>query len=135
MSGTDPTHWLRRLDADEWLAAATTELGHCQEALNRRAVRPGVTHARRAVGMAVNAVLVLEEDPRYGRSYMEHVLAMSADEASPPEIRAAAILLRDTPAAPPELIKLGRSDLRVLEAARLLVEHCAAKVAQLRLKG
>jgi HEPN domain-containing protein len=135
MSGTDPSHWLHRLDPDEWLAAAATELARCQEALQRRAVRPGVTHARRAVGMAVNAVLVLRDEPRFGRSYMEHVVALTADEAWPPEIRAAASLLRDTPPAPPELVTLGRPDLRALEAARLILERCAEEVAQLRLKG
>jgi len=62
MPGTDPTHWLRRFDADEWLLAADTELRHCEETLARRAVRPAVTHARRAAGMAWNAVLVLTAD-------------------------------------------------------------------------
>ena len=100
-AGTDPYHWLRRLTAPEWLAAADTELAHCQAALSRRAVRPGVTHARRAAGMAVNAVLVVREDPRFGRSYMEHVIALAADAAAPDEVRAAATLLRNTPAAPP----------------------------------
>ena len=58
MPGPDPAHWLHRLTADEWLAAAATELELCAETLERRAFRPGVTHARRAAGMAWNAVLV-----------------------------------------------------------------------------
>jgi HEPN domain-containing protein len=135
MSGRDPTHWLHRLDPDEWLAAAEVELAHCREALERRAVRPGVTHARRAAGMAVNAVLVLREDPRFGRSYMEHVVALCTDEGSPAEVREGAARLRDTAPAPPELVKLGRPDLGVLEAARTIVESCRRQVAQLRLNG
>ena len=75
MPGSDPGHWLHRLDAAEWLAAAATELSHAEEKLTQRAVRPGVTHARRAAGMAWNAVLVKAPDERYGRSYMEHVVA------------------------------------------------------------
>jgi hypothetical protein len=127
VAGSDPGHWLHRLDSAEWLAAADTELLHCAEALHRRAFRPGVTHARRAAGMAVNAVLVLRPEERLGRSYMEHVRALA--EESP--VQEAALLLRDTPAAPPELYTLGRPDLRVLEAARAIIEHCRATVAQL----
>ncbi len=132
MPGPDPAHWLHRLTGDEWLAAATTELEHCAEVLGRRAFRPGVTHARRAAGMAWNAVLALAEDPSFGRSYMEHVVALAKDAGAPDEVRAAAELLRDTPPLPPELITLGKPDLRVLEAARRIVGHATARVAALR---
>jgi hypothetical protein len=133
-AGADPTHWLHRLSPTGWLAAADAELGHCQETLTRRALRPGVTHARRAAGMAVNAVLVLAPDDRYGRSYMEHVVALAGDDALavPEEVRAAAVLLRDTPAAQPELITLGRPDLRALEAATRITEWARAEVGRLR---
>ena len=130
MPGSDPGHWLRRLDAAEWLAAAATELSHAEEKLTHRAVRPGVTHARRAAGMAWNAVLVKAPDERYGRSYMEHVvaLAQAADDAAiPAEVRAAAQLLRDTPPLPPELITLGKPDLRALEAAQTIVEFARSR--------
>jgi hypothetical protein len=132
MPGPDPAHWLHRLTADEWLAAAATEIDQCAETLARRAFRPGVTHARRAAGMAWNAVLVLAEDPTFGRSYMEHVLALAQDSGSPDEVRAAAELLRDTPPLPPELITLGKPDLRVLEAARTIAGYAATRVAALR---
>jgi hypothetical protein len=128
--GPDPSHWLHRLTPAEWLAAAETELGLTAEALGRRAVRPGVTHARRAAGMAWNAVLASAPDgealvARFGRSYMEHVAALAAAEDVPDEIRAAAALLRDTPPAPPTLVTLGKPDLRALEAARAIVTHAA----------
>ena len=134
MPGRDPTHWLHRLTADEWLAAAATELTHCEETLARRAVRPGVTHARRAAGMALNAMLTLAEDPRFGRSYMEHLVALAGagDETAPADVRAAAQRLRETPPAPPALITLGRPDLRVLAEARRIVDFAAARVAALR---
>ena len=132
MPGPDPAHWLHRLTADEWLAAAATEIEHCAETLARRAFRPGVTHARRAAGMAWNAVLVLAEDPSFGRSYMEHVVALAKDSGSPDEVRAAAELLRDTPPLPPELITLGKPDLRVLDAAKTIVGFATARVAALR---
>ena len=112
MPGPDPAHWLHRLTAEEWLAAAATEIAHAEAALARRAARPGVTHARRAAGMAWNAVLTVYPDERAGRSYMEHVVALSGDADLPDEIRAAAQSLRDTSAAPPELVTLGKPDLR-----------------------
>jgi len=117
----DPAHWLYRLSIEEWLSAADQELALCEAALARRALRPGVTHARRAAGMAWNAVLVLNLDERYGRSYMEHVAALASDEGAPDEIRAAARELRDTPAAPPALITLGKPNMLPLQSAQRLV--------------
>jgi hypothetical protein len=128
LPGTDPTHWLHRLSAAEWLAAAGTELAHCEEALTRRAARPGVTHARRAAGMACNALLVIEPRPHWGRSYMEHVVALVDDATAPEAIRAAARLLRDTPPAPPALVQLGKPDLGALEAAQAIVAWATAAV-------
>jgi HEPN domain-containing protein len=129
MPGADPSHWLHRLDAAEWLAAAETELVHCAEALHRRAFRPGVTHARRAAGMALNAVLIGEEHPAWGRSYMEHVAAVASEEGPMQE---AARLLRDTPPAAPELVTLGKPDLRALEAARAITEWARTRVSALQ---
>jgi len=131
--GTDPAHWLRRLTPEEWLAAAETELALAAAALERRAVRPGVTHARRAAGMAWNAVLAAAPDDealvaRFGRSYMEHIEALGTATDAPDEIRAAAALLLHTPPAPPALITLGKPDLRALEAARAIVRHAATSV-------
>lgn len=119
----DPSHWLYRFSAEEWLAAAETEVAHCAEALRRRSFRPGVTHARRAAGMAWNAVLVVSFDPRYGRSYMEHVAALATDADAPEEARRAALLLRDTAPAPPELVTLGKPDLGPCDAARVVVDY------------
>lgn len=130
MPGRDPAHWLHRLDAGEWLAAAETELGRAEEALARRGVRTGVTHARRAAGMACNAVLVGAEPAlcqRWGRSYMEHVVALSAEAAVPDDVRAAAVILRDTRAAPPALVPL-RPDLAPVDAARRIASWCRDRI-------
>jgi hypothetical protein len=133
--GPDPAHWLHRLTPVEWLAAADTELEHAAQALARRAVRPGITHARRAAGMAWNAVLADAPDApteralvaRFGRSYMDHVAALTSAIDVPDDVRAAAALLRDTPPLPPALITLGKPDLRALEAARAVVMHARAR--------
>ena len=133
MPGIDPGHWLHRLDAAEWLAAAATELAHAGEKLSHRSVRPGLTHARRAAGMAWNAVLVGAPDERYGRSYMEHVVALAAtadDDASiPADVRAAARLLKDTPTQPTGLITIGKPDMAALDAARTIVDFARTHVA------
>jgi hypothetical protein len=133
--GVDPAHWLYRLTPAEWLDAAETELGHAAEVLARRAARPGVTHARRGAGMAWNAVLAAAPEAdadalvaRFGRSYMEHVAALASAPDVPDDIRAAAALLRDTPPAPPELVTLGKPDLRVLDAARAILAHARSLV-------
>lgn len=132
MPGSDPGHWLHRLDAGEWLAAAATELVHCEEKLSRRAVRPGVTHARRAAGMAWNAVLVSAPDERYGRSYMDHVVALAqtadGDPSIPSAVRDAARVLHETPAAPPPLITIGKPDMSALEAATAIVDFARGRV-------
>ena len=128
MPGPEPAHWLHRLTAQEWLAAAATELAHAEEALVRRALRPGVTHARRAAGMAWNAVLVVHPDERAGRSYMEHVVALSADTTIPDEIRAAAQRLRGTPARPPELVTLGKPDLGPAHDARVIADYARLRL-------
>ena len=123
----DPAHWLRRLSTADWLAAAETELEHCRDALTRRSVRPGVAHARRAAGMALNALLRRHEDPAYGRSYMEHVAALAADAGAPAEARAAAEALRVI--APLHLITIGKPDLSALEAARAIVAYARTALA------
>ncbi|MDB4979703.1 MAG: hypothetical protein JWM82_455, partial [Myxococcales bacterium] len=92
---------------------------------------PGVTHARRAAGMAWNAVLAAAPDDaatdaliaRFGRSYMEHVAALAAADDVPAEVSEAARRLRDTPPAPPALITLGKPDLGALDAATLITAH------------
>jgi hypothetical protein len=130
--GTDPTHWLHRLNADEWLAAADAELAQAKAAFVRRAARPGVTHARRAAGMAWNALMTrspLAFNERFGRSYMEHILALADGDALPDEVREAARLLRDTAPRPPELVAL-RPDLGPVEAARTIVAYVRNQVKE-----
>jgi hypothetical protein len=139
MPTRDPAHWLLRLTAAEWLAAAETELVHAEAALTRRAARTGVTHARRAAGMAWNAVLAAAPDPegpenaRYGRSYMDHVVALASskdEDDAPAEVRAAAQRLRDTAPRPPELVTIGKPDLAPLEAARTIVAYATVRSAR-----
>ncbi len=127
----DPEHWLFRLTGEEWDRAAERERALCLEQLERRSVRAGVTHARRAAGMAWNAVLSLHEDPRYGRSYMEHIHALADDPALPEAVRTAAQHLRSAPTGPPALIQLGKPDLSVHAAAGIILAEARARAQAL----
>jgi len=106
---------------------ATTELAHAAAAAERRAPRAAVAHARRAAGMAWNAVLVEHPDERAGRSYMEHVVALCDDPAAPDGVRAAARELKDASMSRPPLVTLAPPgagpDMATVRAARTIFEH------------
>jgi hypothetical protein len=109
MPGSDPRHWLHRLTADEWLRAGMKELSSARAALTQHRQRPALASLRRAAGMGWNAVLALEPepDPRFGRSYADHLRALAdglhvaTDETHPvpAAVREAAQRLMDDPAA------------------------------------
>src|SRR5207247_2618383 len=122
-----PTHWLHRLDAEEWLRAAVNELTRAEAALLRKQHRPGVAGARRAAGMAWNAVLVAHEDSAYGRSYMDHLRALVADASVAEPVREAATALLEAPLET-NVIPLGRGDTRMAECARVIVDEARRRV-------
>ena len=128
MPGRDPNHWLHRLDAEEWLRAAANELQRAEEALVHKQQRPGVAGARRAAGMAWNAVLVGAEDEAYGRSYMDHLHALAKDERVSEPVRAAAGQLVGAPLAT-NVVPLGRGDTRFADAARVIVDEARRLVS------
>ncbi|HXU73987.1 MAG TPA: hypothetical protein VN947_31920 [Polyangia bacterium] len=128
MPGRDPSHWLHRLDAEEWLRAAENELGRAEEALLHKQQRPGVAGARRAAGMAWNAVLVGQEEAAYGRSYMDHLKALAGDERAPEPVRTAARALVEAPLAT-NVVPLGRGDTTMVAHARTIVEAARRRVS------
>lgn len=85
---TNASHWLWRLDAPQWLAAAKHEWMQAQALMHQR--RSCVTHLRRAAGMGLNAVLVqtkehskvrpgFDPEAHWGRSYMDHLQSAAQD--------------------------------------------------------
>ena len=132
MSEANERDWLARLSVADWLASATNEIAHAKEALLRKAYRTGVTHARRGAGMALNALLCLRFRPDWGRSYMDHIVALAQDNDAPEAIRHAAQTLVDTKPQTPELIALGKPDLRVFEASNQIANWVKTVVQTLR---
>lgn len=129
--GAQGDAWLTRLSAREWLSAATNELERATEALSHKQQRAGVAQARRAAGMAWNAVLTLVVDPaeraRYGRSYMDHLRTLCDETAVSPAVREAATSLLGAPLQP-VLVQLGAGDTRLASAARVIVEEATRRL-------
>jgi HEPN domain-containing protein len=129
----DPAHGLLRLTPDEWLSAAVGEYDECVAGLLARQQRKGVAAARRAAGMALNAVLVLAPDEAFGRSYMDHLRTLGRDEALPEGLRHAARQLLEAPLEGPRFIRIGGGgDEGLAAAARAILEWCAARVDALQ---
>ncbi len=130
-SGETGESWLHRLSAEEWLAAAQSELARAERALLYKQQRAGVAQARRAAGMAWNAVLQQIADPaqraRYGRSYVDHLRTLREDDAVSGVVRDAA---RDLLEAPLEasLVQLGVGDTRLARAAEVIVLEAGRRV-------
>lgn len=116
----DDGTWLTRLSAGDWMRAALGELERAYHALADKRHREGLTHARRAAGMALNARLRLAPSPAYGRTFVEHLHAFVADPTSPADAVLAARALLDAPAKP-ALVTLGRGSVALADAARAIL--------------
>jgi hypothetical protein len=125
----DPAHWLFRLSPEGWLKAARNELAAGEQAIVATEQRRTVVYARRAAGMAFNAVLVVRPNEAWGRSYMDHIRAVVSDEGLSDEIRAAAHVLVDAPTAAPKFVRIGGgADVGPAAAAGRIIAWCEAEV-------
>ena len=126
----DESHWLMKLSPDEWIRAALAEMRQAEAAYAKKNGRAGLAGARRAAGMALNGALIVEPNDAWGRTYIDHLMALSKDEAAVARVREACQILLETPLPGGELVALrtSSSDDRVLEAARDLVAHAYAIV-------
>jgi HEPN domain-containing protein len=123
----DDRRWLTRLSFGDWMRAALNELDQAYAALRGKQHREGLTHARRAAGMGVNAWLVVADDARYGRTYTEHLRALAGDSRVADEARAAARRLLDAPARP-ELVTLGPGPVELADAAKTILVWIADRL-------
>lgn len=128
----DESHWLFRHSPSEWVRAGLGEARRAEEAYARGDARGGLAGARRAAGMALNGVLIVAPDERWGRTYIEHLVSLKSDASAPEAVRSAATVLVDTPPPSPDLVILRRKDhdVRVVEAARDVIAHAYALVCR-----
>jgi HEPN domain-containing protein len=121
----DPAHWLLRLSPDEWIRAGLGEVERAASAYSRGDARAGAASVKRAAGMALNGALIVEADERWGRSYVDHVQALSVDPRVPEAVRAAckAVLDAGGPGGEVVVLRTPRTGEVALEAARDVIAH------------
>ncbi len=128
----DPNDWLRRYSPKEWIRAGMKELHLAELSYAQRNARAGLAGCKRAAGMALNAALIVEPNPAWKRTYVEHLRALAHDESVPKAVSAAARVLVDMPLPGGEIVIIrspGR-DEKVLEAARDVIAHAFAVVTR-----
>jgi hypothetical protein len=125
----DPKDWLRKMSPAEWVTAALAEARRAERAYQDKQAKAGLASARRAAGMALNVVLLVESKEGWGRSFVDHLRGLLDDVAAPQAVRASCKLLLDTQPPGPTLVSLRseKSDLRVVDAARDVIAHAYAR--------
>jgi hypothetical protein len=127
----DPDHWLRRFSPEEWIRAGLTELRRAEAAYKANSARAGLAGCKRAAGMALNAALIVEPNDAWGRSYVDHLLALGADDRAPSAVReACGLLLKEPPNARLVSLRSRASDEKVIESTKDLIAHAYAIVAR-----
>jgi HEPN domain-containing protein len=121
----DPKDWLRKFSPQEWIQASLGELRRAEESYKANNAAGGLAGCKRAAGMALNAALILEPQPSWGRSYVDHVMAVERDLGVPAAVREACKVLLETHAPGHDVLTLRsrRGDERVLEAAKDVMAH------------
>ena len=126
----DPNHWLLKFSPDEWIRAAMGELRRAEAAYEAGNLRAGGAGVKRAAGMALNAALIVEPNEAWGRTYVEHVEALSRDEGVPVAVREAcwAVLRLDTQTGGVVILRTPKTHAATMDAARDLIAHAWAVV-------
>jgi HEPN domain-containing protein len=127
----DESHWLRKLSPDEWIRAGLSDLDRAEAAYKANSPRAGLAGAKRAAGMALNGALLVEPDESWGRSYVDHLMALSRDAKVPARVReACSELIAPSAPAAEKLVTLRTQshEHRILEAARDVIAHAYAVV-------
>jgi len=134
MPDRDPNHWLYRYAPAEWVSASVHELAQARGAFAQRNARAGLAGCRRAAGVALNGVLAVAAapDPAWGRTYVEHLVALGRDESAPATVREAARHLAESPLPGGDFVVLRTtaSNDRALDAAETVMAHAYALVVR-----
>jgi hypothetical protein len=126
----DPNDWLRRYSPNEWIRAALGELRRAAGAYGRGDLRGGSVGLKRAAGMGLNAALLVEPNEKWGRTYVEHLEALSVDQGVPDAVRTACRTVLDAkpPATGMVSLRTPRAHERELDAVRDVIAHAWAVV-------
>jgi HEPN domain-containing protein len=126
----DPSHWLRKHTPEEWIQAALAELHRAEARVKANDLSAGLAGCKRAAGMALNGALLVEPNESWGRSFVDHVAALSRDENVPVRVREACLELVATRPPSHDILRLRspRSDEKLLDAARDVMAHAYAVV-------
>jgi hypothetical protein len=128
----DPDNWLHKYSAREWLNVSLQELAQAEAAFKENRARTGTTACKRAAGMALNGALVVQPEAGWGRTYVEHLVALAADESAPERVREACRLVLAADSAMPSVVVLRTRarDRAVAEAVRDIQAHAYAIIVR-----
>jgi HEPN domain-containing protein len=129
-AGGATPEWLARLAPEQWLRQGLGELSRAEARLKSHDRTAGVLGLRRAAGMALNGALSIRWRA-WGRTYVEHLRAIEADEGVPEAVRAAARLLNAAELErQPGIVRLTppSESAHLLEAAKTVMAHAYAVV-------
>jgi hypothetical protein len=139
----DSEDWLLKKTPAEWLRAGSEEATAGAAAVSARNFRAALTALRRAAGMALNGALIVEPNPSWGRTYVEHLQALakasqdtvpSGHTSIPPAVVAAAQQLMKgsvTTTAPSVLtLRTPAQEHALVEAARDIIAHAYTVVVR-----
>ena len=126
----DPGHWLRRFSPDEWIRAGLAEVAKAEAAYRSGDLRAGAAGLKRGAGMALNGALLVEPDEAWGRSYVDHLVALARDPRVPEAVREACRVVLDVKAPGSEVVVLRTPRTRevAVDAAKDVIAHAWAVV-------
>jgi HEPN domain-containing protein len=122
--------WLTRLPAEGWIQQGLAELGRAEARLKAHDRTASVLGLRRAAGMALNGALSVHWRD-WGRTYIDHLRAIAADDTVPEVVRLAAQTLNDAATEQgPGVVRLTppSESVRLLEATKTVMAHAYAVV-------
>ncbi|MGC4063406.1 MAG: hypothetical protein QM784_01880 [Polyangiaceae bacterium] len=121
---------LGRHTPEHWLTLGLAELSKARSAFDSRQTSAAGTALKRAAGMALNGALRVVPRKEWGRTYVEHLQAVSADDSVPVAVRAAAgVLVAFEPAGHGlAFLRPPSENERLMEAARTVMAHAYAVI-------
>src|ERR1700722_1882718 len=102
----EPGAWLEKYAPREWVQVGLAELRRATAAFESNAVGAGLAGRKRDAGMALTGALRVEPDESWGRSYVDHLraLSVSTDERIPVAVRDACKVLLEVRPPNPHLL-------------------------------